>query len=270
MKRTMLPAVLLTAVVLLAPALVWAGCGNSYVVGGAGGTGPATTIVAGVLGSTSTTVSSSSTSSTSSTSTTLGAPPTSVQATATTKATTTTAKPTTTTTDKATTTTKTTLGAPPSQPTTTFLQFTIPTLDLGPVATVDTWAWFEETDPHLQWNGPWDLWCSAKASQNGYRSAQSPASVLIRFTGQRINFQTMQDKRNGIAKLTLDGSEVHMVDLYGEAFSSQPAWASDQLSEGTHTLLIEWTGTKNPANIYTSNLIQFDYVLVYGGTLVDP
>jgi hypothetical protein len=150
------------------------------------------------------------------------------------------------------------------------MHFTIPTQDLGPVATIATWAWFEETDPHLQWNGPWDLWCSAKASQNGYRSLQSAGSVPIRFTGQRINFQTMQDKRNGIAELTLDGSEVHMVDLYGEAFSSQPAWASDQLAEGTHTLLIEWTGTKNPANTYASNLIEFDYVLAYGGDAARP
>ena len=81
----------------------------------------------------------------------------------------------------------------------------------------------------------------------------------------------MEDKAAGIAKLTLDGSKVYMVDLYAEGFSSQMAWLSDPLPPGgTHTVLIEWTGTKNPKNVYTTDFITIDYVAVYGGTLLDP
>ena len=233
MKRTMLPAVLLTAVVLLVPAVVLAGCESLDEVGGLE---TASTLAVGA-------------SSTSFASTTLGQPPTSVQPA---------------------TTTKTTLAGPPVQPTTS-LQFVQPGLELGPLATLDPWVLFEEDDPHLQWSGPWAQWSSTEASGGGYRAVQSSASVLVKFTGARLILRAMLDKRNGIAKLTLDGSQVFLVDLYGSQFSSYGVWVSDPFPEGsTHTLLIEWTGTKNPANISLSNFVQFDAVAIYEGTLVSP
>lgn len=259
MKR-LLFLTLIAAAVLLMSAFVCVGC-DSGVVAGTGDTQMTSTTVAGVLGSTSTTLSMSSTSLTS---TTLGAPPTSLQSTTTTKVTTTT-------TAKATTTTNTTLGTPP-QSTTTTGSWTHLTVDIGPVVPIDPWTIFEETDSHMQWNGPWIQRYSSKASGGGYRGVADPASVLIRFTGQRISFQAMKDKGAGIAKLTLDGSHVYMVDLYNEAssLSSQPAWLSDPLPKGTHTVLIEWTGTKNPKNIMATDYVQFDYVAVYGGILINP
>ena len=257
--------------VLLIPAFVCVGCGSSGAVGGTGDKGTATTIVAGVLGSTSRTLGSSSTSPTAST--TLGVPPTSLQSTTTAKATTTTTtEATTTTTAKVTTTTKTTLGAPP-QSTTTTGSWTQLTVEIGPVVPIDPWTLFQETDPHMQWSGLWLQQYSSKASEGGYRGVGSTASVLIRFTGQRISFQAMEDKGAGIAKLTLDGSQVYMVDLYNEAYwlSSQMAWESNPLPPGgTHTVLIEWTGTKNPKNIMATDYVLFDYVAVYGGSLINP
>ena len=255
--------ILVAAVVLLISVFVCVGCGSSGAVGGAENIGTATTIVAGALGSTSTTLSSSSTSPTAST--TLGAPPpTTLQSTTTTKATTPT-------TAKATTTTKTTLGAPP-QSTTTTGSWTQLTVEIGPVVPIDPWTLFQETDPHMQWSGLWIQQYSSKASEGGYRGVGSTASVLIRFTGQRISFQAMEDKGAGIAKLTLDGSHVYMVDLYNEAYwlSSQMAWESDPLPQGAHTVLIEWTGTKNPKNIMATDYVLLDYVAVYGGSLINP
>jgi hypothetical protein len=274
MKRAMLPAVLLTAVVLLVPALVWAGCGNSGVVGGAGDTETAATFVAGVLGSTSTTVSSSPTSFTSSTSTTLGAPPTSVQATVTTKATTTTtAKVTTTTTDKATTTTKTTLGAPPSQPTTTFLQFTIPTLDLGTTVTMYPWNLYEETDPRIQFQGHWEPVgpCSASGGYFANCGHYGSGQVRFRFSGRNFQYLAQTSDNNGYAKITIDDSPVsEIIDLYSAVVGLQKAvYTSPTLDYGVHVVVIEWTGEQNVAAVNDYASITFDAVWVKG-VLVDP
>ena len=256
MKRPLF-LILVAVVVLLIPVSVCVGCGS----GGAAVTGDTQTgetVIAGVPGSTSTTLSPASTSPT-----TLGAPPTSLESTTTTEGATAT-------TVEVTTTTKTTLGPPPVQTTLTTGSWTKLTVDIGPVVPLDPWTMFQETDPHMQWSGPWLGKPSPKAGEGACRAVADPASVLIRFTGQRISFQAMKDSAAGIAKLTLDGSHVYVVDLYAEGFSSQMAWLSDPLPKGTHSVLIEWTGTKNPANVYTTDFITFDYVAVYGGTLLNP
>jgi hypothetical protein len=258
MKRPLF-LILVVSAAFLIPVSLCVGCGSSRVAG-TGGAQTGETIIAGVSGSTSATLSPPSTSPTTAT---LGAPSTSLQSTTTTEATTTT-------TTEATTTTKTTLGPPPVQTTVTTGSWTKLTVDIGPLVTIDPWTLFQETDPHMQWSGPWLEKSSPKADKGAYCAVADPASVLIRFTGQRISFQAMKDSAAGIAKLTLDGSHVYTVDLYAEGFSSQMAWLSDPLPKGTHTVLIEWTGTKNPANVYTTDFITFDYVAVYGGTLLNP
>jgi len=157
----------------------------------------------------------------------------------------------------------TTLGQPPTTKTTTSLVVVVPTIT---VVTIDPWTYFEETDPRLHWTGPWTDWQSAEAHGGGYRALYSAGSVLIKFNGLRIIYRAMMDDRNGIAKLTLDGSKTYMVDLYAPVFYSTAAWVSDPVPAGDHTLLIEWTGQKNAASKNT--FIQFDAVVVYG-TLID-
>jgi len=157
----------------------------------------------------------------------------------------------------------TTLGQPPTTKTTTSLVVVVPTITL---VTVDPWKGFQETDSRLHWTGPWTDWQSGEAGGGGYRALFSAGSVLIHFNGQRIVYHAMMDDRNGIAKLTLDGSKTYMVDLYAPVFYSTAAWVSDPVPAGDHTLLIEWTGQKNAASKNT--FIQFDAVVVYG-TLID-
>ena len=157
----------------------------------------------------------------------------------------------------------TTLGEPPTTKTTTSLVVVVPTITL---VTVDPWKGFQETDPRLHWTGPWTDWKSGEAGGGGYRALFSAGSVLIHFNGQRIVYHAMMDPRNGVAKVTLDGSNTYMVDLYAPTFYSKAVWVSDPVPAGDHTLLIQWTGLTNPASINT--FIQFDAVWVYG-TLID-
>ena len=260
MKRPLFP-ILVAAVVLLIPAFVCVGCGSG-VAAGTGDIGTATTIVAGVLGSTSTTLSSSSTSPT--TSTTLGAPPTSLQST-------TTAKATTTTTAKVTTTTKTTLGAPP-QSTTTTGSWTQLTVKIGPVVPIDPWPRYEETDSRIQFQNEWLSTGPNKAS-GGYFvwCPYGYCQVRFRFHGTRFRYVAQTESRNGYARITVDDSPVsQIVDLYSLVSQlNKVVYTSPLLDDGVHVVVIEWTGQQNAAAELKLAALSFDAVDLKG-TLIDP
>jgi hypothetical protein len=56
----------------------------------------------------------------------------------------------------------------------------------------------------------------------------------------------------GIAKLTLDNATA-LVDLYSAStLWQQKVWNSGLLAPGSHTLTIEWTGTKRTAATATN------------------
>ncbi len=51
----------------------------------------------------------------------------------------------------------------------------------------------------------------------------------------------------GIAKVTLDGTDIRLVDFYSASTLHQPRFGAATVADGDHTLTIEWTGNKNPA-----------------------
>ena len=67
----------------------------------------------------------------------------------------------------------------------------------------------------------------------------------------------------GIAKVTVDGGTPVMVDLYSAStMYQQKVWNTGFLTDGTHTVVIEWTGTKNAKATKTN--IGIDAVQVVG------
>jgi len=61
--------------------------------------------------------------------------------------------------------------------------------------------------------------------------------------------------------VTLDGAAPVEVDLYGSFAFKQRVWSSGTIAEGTHTLRIDYTGTKNAASSgYTIGVDAFDVV----------
>jgi Peptidase family M28 len=109
---------------------------------------------------------------------------------------------------------------------------------------------YQQTSAKLVYAGAW-YYNNAAASASGgsfkYTNA-SGASVTVNFTGTYLAWITKTSPAYGIARVTLDGTDMGTVDLYsaGEVWQ-QKVWESGLLTSGAHTLLIEWTGEKNPS-----------------------
>jgi hypothetical protein len=126
---------------------------------------------------------------------------------------------------------------------------------------------YEDGDHRLVWSGPWHQVSNGSASAGAYMMSVYYASVKLRFEGTRIDFVAATENCNGIAKLTLDGTE-YTADLYSQDFASKVVWTSPDLPYGVHTLLIEQTTLDGPSpNL--SKYIQFDAVDIWG-KLVSP
>jgi hypothetical protein len=70
----------------------------------------------------------------------------------------------------------------------------------------------------------------------------------------------------GIAKVTVDGAETYMVDLYSPTTGyQQKVWQSAMLADGIHTIKIEWTGTRNAAA--TGTAIALDAFDILGSPI---
>ncbi|MCW2944722.1 MAG: beta-galactosidase [Actinoallomurus sp.] len=79
-------------------------------------------------------------------------------------------------------------------------------------------------------------------------SDQAGASVTATFTGTAVRWISSHDANHGIADVYLDGAKVATVDGYGASKAFQEVfYKADGLANGTHTLKIVATGTKNPA-----------------------
>ena len=72
----------------------------------------------------------------------------------------------------------------------------------------------------------------------------------------------------GIARVVLDGGAPQSADFYEAAARHQlTIWEADGLSAGTHTLRVDWTGTKNDSSSGTK--IGIDAFDITGGLVAD-
>ena len=69
----------------------------------------------------------------------------------------------------------------------------------------------------------------------------------------------------GIARVTIDGVSMHVVDLYKAKRIWQFAQNYGGLADGIHTVVIEVTGQKNPAA--TDSKVVFDAAVIGATTL---
>jgi hypothetical protein len=122
---------------------------------------------------------------------------------------------------------------------------------------------YEENDGHFVYTGSWVTPASSSASGGTFRYADtSGSSVRVTFVGSYLGWITKESPVYGMAKVTLDGGTPVIVDLCSasEGFK-QLAWQTGQLVPGTHTVLIEWTGTKNArATDYNIGVDAFDII----------
>jgi hypothetical protein len=126
---------------------------------------------------------------------------------------------------------------------------------------------YEETDPHLKWVGDWR---TVPVTEDGTTytakwADDAGASVIITFRGTRITLIAPMGGDYGIARVSLDSNTVVMVDFYTEFTNTDyesEVWSSGNLASGDHVVVIEWTGTKNPASLGT--VVTFNAVDVIG------
>ncbi len=165
-----------------------------------------------------------------------------------------------------TTVTPTTTTSPVTTTTTTSPVTTTTTTTTLPVTTTTTTSpvvkRFEQGDANLLYLGTWSANVAGPAASGGrYCYADvSGASITIKFTGTSFTWVTKKNPKYGKARLTLDGGIPTIIDLYSATeVWQQKVWQSTNLKQGTHTVKIEWTGTKNPSAVdYNIGADAFD------------
>jgi beta propeller repeat protein len=107
-------------------------------------------------------------------------------------------------------------------------------------------ARYEQADTHFAYSGTWTVSSSSSASGGSFRFCNATGSVTVSFTGTHLAWIAKTSPVYGKAKVTLDDTAPVTVDLYSAAaLYKRPVWNTGTLESGTHTVKIEWTGTKN-------------------------
>jgi len=221
MKRFALPYLLLATAVFLAPALVLVGCESLTAAGVTGSplilaptSSSFSTLVSGKMDDSTTTLSGSSGGAASAGGTHGGA-------------------------------------APPSGTPAAATTATAPAPDIGTPPLEPTVNTYEDTDPHLYWNGEWAAWEGSSASAGTSRwTLNAGASVTIKFAGTGISWIGAMGETYGVANVYVDGDLWATLDLYGDGVNrdQRKIWGVGTLPYDTHKVTIECTGLPNSVN----------------------
>ena len=123
----------------------------------------------------------------------------------------------------------------------------------------------EQNNAFFTYAGAWTALSASSYSGGSYAYTNTAgSSASFTFEGVKLDLVAKKGPTYGIAKVTLDGTKTFTVDLYSATTRyKQNVWSTGFLRPGTHTVLIEWTGTKNAAATKTN--IGVDSVLITGG-----
>src|SRR3989442_229285 len=107
----------------------------------------------------------------------------------------------------------------------------------------------EQDSPSVTYGGAWSA--SSHSSFSGgdaVLSMDAGARATFTFTGSEVRWIGTRDEWSGIARVFLDGSLQAVVDGYASPGQTQALlYAAGGLAAVEHTLIIEVTGTHNPA-----------------------
>lgn len=122
----------------------------------------------------------------------------------------------------------------------------------------------EQSAPQLWFSAGWDTidWPSLSGGTH-LRTDKSGGAASVQFVGRAIDLIVTKSSGYGIAKVTLDGGTPVLIDLYSASSAyKQRAWSVSGLADTTHTVTIEWTGTKNASS--TGTMISVDAIDIDG------
>jgi hypothetical protein len=154
--------------------------------------------------------------------------------------------------------TTTTLGADSTGGSST----TVTAASTTTVTSPSTVVRYQQNDSHFSYSGKWTTSANSAASGGTFAYTNSSGgSVTITFEGTHLSLIAKTSSRYGKAKITMDGKVLGTIDLYSrDAKYQQKVWGTGTLKDGTHTVKIDWTGTKRAAASATN--INVDCVLV--------
>ncbi|MCL4079272.1 DUF6531 domain-containing protein [Coriobacteriia bacterium Es71-Z0120] len=122
---------------------------------------------------------------------------------------------------------------------------------------------YESSDPLIAYAGTWTDVADASASGGSVRTTNAAGSALAVFQGTAVVVVASKGPAYGIMTVAIDGGSPVNVDLYSASASYQQAvYTSPVLAEGTHTVVIAWTGLKNKKA--TGTTINIDALDVTG------
>jgi alpha-amylase len=110
----------------------------------------------------------------------------------------------------------------------------------------------EQNDPALSYSGKWFPISNGQMSGgSAVESTDLPSSVTLAFQGDGVKWISYRDSGSGIAKVYVDGELRGTVDTYSPTTIPQAVmFSADNLKppNGTHTITIEVTGTRNASS----------------------
>jgi hypothetical protein len=82
-------------------------------------------------------------------------------------------------------------------------------------------------------------------------AGETGATATFTFTGTGVSWIGFECEKCGIARVSLDGSVVATVDTYAPSrpSASGAMFTATGLAAGSHTIVIEMTGTKNASSL---------------------
>jgi len=147
---------------------------------------------------------------------------------------------------------------------------TAPIAQAAPVAqaapdqdyTVDDAVQGTGTDQFTYTGTDWGHASGEGAPANPYDGTNSWAdksgdSASFTFVGTHVTFYGITAPQHGIGTVSIDGGTPTSIDFYSAQRTGDVSlWSSPTLAEGTHTLKLAWTGTKNAASSGTSVVVD--------------
>jgi len=127
----------------------------------------------------------------------------------------------------------------------------------------------EETSPAISWSGKWSQNNSSSNSGSSAKLSQTNGSrASFTFIGTDVTWIGHKDQWSGIARVYIDGALKTTIDTFAASTGAQAQvglYSATGLASGTHTIVVEATGTKgNSARAAWVWVDAFDYP---GGSL---
>ena len=103
-------------------------------------------------------------------------------------------------------------------------------------------ARIEQSDPRFFYAGSWVVGSAGAASGGSHRYTNSTGSCTVSFNGTYLAWLAKKSPKYGNARLTVDGVDKGMVDLYNATEVYGKVW-DISLPAGAHTVTVAWAGT---------------------------